>query len=264
MKASEKLSKAIAETSSLLCVGLDPEIAKLPKSIEKSTNGIVKFCTEIINSTRDYASAYKINTAFFEQYGAKGIKAMEEVFANIPSNRFLIADAKRGDIGNTSRAYSKAFFEALNSDAITVSPYMGSDSIEPFLEYENKMIFVLSLTSNKGSADFQRKEFEGKELFKHIIETAENWQRKAEIGFVVGATHPNDISSIREITQNTLLIPGIGAQGGDAEAVLRANGDFPAIINSSRAIIYASNNEDFAEKAAIVAKSTKEMLNKYL
>lgn len=264
MKASLKLSKAIAETRSLLCVGLDPEIHKLPLSVDKSTKGLVEFCTGIINSTKDYAAAYKINTAFFEQYGAKGIEAMEEVFAAVPSERFLIADAKRGDIGNTSKAYSKAFFEALNSDAITVSPYMGSDSIEPFLEYENKMVFILALTSNKGSADFQRIKFSGKELYKSVIETALNWQRRAEIGFVAGATHPLDIASIRDITGCTLLIPGIGAQGGDAEAVLKANGDFPAIINSSRAIIYASNEEDFAEKAAIAAKSTNELLNNYL
>jgi orotidine-5'-phosphate decarboxylase len=263
MRAKEKLLKSQKESSSMLCVGLDPVMEKLPSKIEKNVSGIIEFCKIIIDATKDSVCGYKVNTAFFEQYGAMGISALENVFELIPENKFSIADAKRGDIGNTSIAYAKSVFEILNADSITVSPYMGSDSIEPFLEYEDKMVFILGLTSNKGSVDFQRLISHGKPIYHHVIEIALNWKRNADIGFVAGATHPNDIDEIRKLTHETLLIPGIGAQGGDAEAVFKANKGKPAMINSSRGIIYASSGNDFAEAAFTKVNELNDMIESF-
>lgn len=261
MSAIKKLLEQQKNAGSNLCIGIDPDINKLPNCIAKNIKGVVEFCQKIILATYKLTSTYKINTAFFEQHGFRGLEAMEEVFHSIPSDKFVIADAKRGDIGNTSKAYAKAFFEELKADAITVSPYMGSDSIEPFLEYNDKMIFILALTSNKGSVDFQRLEFDGKPLYLHVIEKSQKWKSLADIGFVAGATHSIDISEIRKYTDKTLLIPGIGAQGGDAKSVMKANQGYPAIINSSRAILYASKEDDYLEAAKSKAIETIEILN---
>ena len=261
MKAIDKLLNSQKETDSLLCIGLDPVIEKMPRGINKDAKGIAEFCLQIIEKTKDIACAYKVNTAFFEQYGSAGVVAMEFVFESMPKNRFIIADAKRGDIGNTSRAYAKSVFEVINADAVTVSPYMGEDSIMPFLDYEDKMIFVLALTSNKGSGDFQKLEYNKKPLYLSVIDTVQKWERKADIGFVAGATHAGEIKTIREHTDHTLLIPGIGAQGGDAAAVLEANAGKPAIINSSRSIIFASDQENFANAARKKAEEFRLMLN---
>ncbi len=265
MKAFEKLKLAIEKTNSILCVGLDTDISKLPDGISKDFAGMVEFNKAIIDATKDIAPAFKINYAFYEQYGIKGFEVLEKTMELIPEDSFVVADAKRGDIGNTSKAYAKSCFEHFNADSITVHPYMGSDSVEPFLSYEDKMVFVLGLTSNKGSKDFQYLQADGKTLYRHVIETTSKWASFENIGYVVGATHPSELAEIREvIPQNCLLIPGVGAQGGDVEAVIKANAGGPAIINASRGVIYASSGEDFADKAREAALNYRNEFNKYM
>lgn len=250
MTILKKLEAIQQKNKSRLCVGLDTEISKLPSAFEKTPENIVEFNKAIIEATYDCVCAYKINFAFYEQYGAKGMDALYETLKCIPDDIITIADAKRGDIGNTSRAYANAIFEDMNFDSITVSPYMGSDSVEPFLEYHNKIVFVLALTSNSGSKDFQRLIADGKPIYRHVVETSQSWKSNSELGFVVGATHPTEVSEIRTFApENVFLIPGVGSQGGDAAATMRANGNAPAIVNVSRAVLYASTGDDFAEKA---------------
>ncbi len=262
MNSYEKLTKAITESKSMLCVGLDSDITKLPEGIEQNIDGIFDFNIKIIEATSEYAAAFKLNFAFYEQYGAAGFEIIKKTIDAIPSNKFIIADAKRGDIGNTSKAYAKSAFDYFNADALTVSPYMGSDSLKPFLEYEDKMIFVLALTSNPGSADFQRLNYEGKPLYINVIEKTATYGNKYNTAYVVGATHPEELSQIREIIpEHYLLIPGIGTQGGDAKAILKANGGKPAVINVSRDIIYQSGLDIFAEAAASRAKYYQELFN---
>jgi orotidine-5'-phosphate decarboxylase len=250
MNAFEKLTGILNKTRSYLCVGLDSEFAKLPPNLRKNPHGIFEFNRRIIEATSDFASAYKINFAFYEEFGSAGFDILHKTIDLIPENIFTIGDAKRGDIGNTSRLYAKSVFEYFRLDSITVSPYMGFDSISPFLEYTDKMVFVLALTSNKGSADFQRLESEGKPLFIHVIEKAKSWTNSNNLGFVAGATHPDEISLIRQYAPSEpLLIPGIGTQGGDVEGVLAAIEGTPALINVSRDIIFTSQDYNFDEKA---------------
>ncbi|GAB5465494.1 MAG: orotidine-5'-phosphate decarboxylase [Candidatus Kapaibacteriales bacterium] len=240
MTAKEKIEQKVKEKCHLLCVGLDTDLSKTPKSITNSVDGLLKFNIEVIEATKDITVAYKLNFAFYERYGHEGMKALKETIKAIPKDIHIVGDAKRGDIGNTSNAYADAIFNDFGCDSVTVSPYMGEDSVSPFLDFEGKMVFILALTSNPGSTDFQRLESEGKPLYTHVIEKSLNWDNpKSDIGFVVGATHPSELSGIRLIAPNsTLLIPGVGKQGGDSEAVLKANGGKPALINSSRAILY--------------------------
>ena len=260
MNSYEKLTEAIKRSDSLLCIGLDSDISRLPESVEKSLSGLFLFNLKIIEATRSFASAYKLNFAFYEQYGSEGFVVLKETINSIPEDKFIIADAKRGDIGNTSKAYAKSVFEYFKADAITVSPYMGSDSLKPFLEYDDKMIFVLALTSNPGSKDFQRLQCEGKPLFQQVIETTSEYGNKYNTGYVVGATHPEDLKLIRKIIpEHYLLIPGVGTQGGDVHAVLDANAGGPVIINVSRDIIYSSGLEIFAEAAAQKAEYYKDL-----
>jgi len=262
MNSFEKLTKSIDVSGSMLCVGLDSDISKLPNGIEKNLDGLLKFNKKIINSCSTYASAFKVNFAFYEQYGSEGFDVLKETMDNMPNDKFIIADSKRGDIGNTSKAYAKSCFEYFNADSITVNPYMGSDSILPFLEYKNKMVFVLALTSNPGSADYQRLIAEDEPIYKHVIKKCAALSENKNIGFVVGATHPDELSEIREIIPDKfLLIPGVGSQGGDIEAILEANKSGPAVINVSRDIIYSSGDQDFAEKAALKARKYKELFN---
>jgi len=226
----------IKEKKSFLCVGLDPD----PRYITNQSP--INFCYSIINSTIDYAVAYKLNSAFFEYCGIE-----INVIAEYAKRRgaFVIIDGKRGDIGNSSSAYAKALFENINADAATVSPYMGYDSIEPFLQYENKTTILLGLTSNEGSNDFQMLKLEnGKRLYEHVIETSLTWQRKSDLMFVVGATRPNELKSIRSIApDNFFLIPGIGVQGGSLQEVIDngMNDNVGLLINCSRSIIYSDN-----------------------
>jgi orotidine-5'-phosphate decarboxylase len=251
---------------SCLCVGLDTDIEKIPTHLLSEKDPVFEFNKQIIDATADFAVAYKPNTAFYEALGSKGWESLQKTIAYIPKNIFTIADAKRGDIGNTSGLYAKAFFEELNVDAVTVAPYMGSDSVKPFLKYKNKWVILLALTSNEGAEDFQLKEFEGRPLYKQVLETAVTWGTEQNLMFVTGATKADYLSEIREIVPNHfLLVPGVGAQGGDMASVFKygKNSNGGLLINSSRNIIYASNAADFNLKARGVAKSMQEEMAQY-
>jgi len=260
----DKLIKQIVAKQSYLCVGLDSDIDKLPAGIPKTAKGVTDFNKAIIDATAPYCVSYKINTAFYESLGVKGWQAMEETLAHIPSTHFTIADAKRGDIGNTSAQYAKTFFEVLPFDAITVAPYMGKDSIDPFLAYTNKCTIVLGLTSNLGSQNFeQQKLASGQFLYESVLEQVATWGSVDQIMFVVGATKAKEFESIRKIIpEHFILVPGVGAQGGSLAEVTKygKNKEVGLLVNASRAIIFASNGNDFAEKAAIAAQDyVKEM-----
>jgi orotidine-5'-phosphate decarboxylase len=236
-----------------LCVGLDTDATKLPLHLINRPNGILEFNRQIINATKDLCIAYKINTAFYESLGAKGWEIMEETLDCIPENIFTIADAKRGDIGNTSTMYARAFFEQLDFDSITVSPYMGSDSIKPFLEFKDKFTIVLALTSNPGSTDFEQQKIGSEYLYEKVLRTTQGWGSPENMMYVVGATKAEALADIRKIVpDHFLLIPGVGAQGGNMNDVLKYGAikqDTGLLVNSSRQILYASNGEDFMEKA---------------
>jgi orotidine-5'-phosphate decarboxylase len=253
----EALVAQINQKQSYLCVGLDTDIEKLPAGFEKNKQGVIDFNKAIIDATAPYCVGYKINTAFYESQGVAGWEAMEATLAHIPSNLFTIADAKRGDIGNTSAQYAKTFFEVLPFDAITVAPYMGKDSIDPFLAYTNKWTIVLGLTSNPGSQNFeQQKLTSGQFLYESVLEQVASWATAEQLMFVVGATKAEDLSSIRKIIPNHfLLVPGVGAQGGSLEEVTKhgKNKEIGLLVNASRAVIFASSGNDFAEKAATAA-----------
>ena len=279
-----QLVEQIRTKQSYLCVGLDTDITKLPKHLFGKPNAVIDFNKAIINATKDYCVSYKINTAFYESQGVKGWEAMEATLQNIPSTHFTIADAKRGDIGNTSAQYAKTFFEVLPFDAITVAPYMGEDSIRPFLEFENKVTIVLGLTSNAGSNDFQQLYMSpynesltmipnltqgntDKRLYEHVLEKVASWGTPNNLMFVVGATRASDLENIRSIIpEHFLLVPGVGAQGGSLEVVSKygLNKDAGLLVNASRAIIFASDGEDFVERAAEVAKEYSEEMMGYL
>ncbi|THG54551.1 orotidine-5'-phosphate decarboxylase [Muribaculum caecicola] len=267
----EELIKNIKSKQSFLCVGLDSDIKKLPAHLLSEPNPIFAFNKAIIDATAPYAVAYKPNMAFYESLGAKGWTALEETVSYIQNNypdQFIIADAKRGDIGNTSTLYARSFFEHLGVDAITVAPYMGQDSVSPFLGYDSKWVVLLALTSNKGSYDFQLTEDKnGKRLFENVIETSQQWASDKEMMYVVGATQGKMFADIRKIAPNHfLLVPGVGAQGGSLEEVAKygMNSDCGLLVNSSRGIIYASSGTDFAEAAArearILAGQMSELL----
>lgn len=263
----EFLINQIRITKSFLCVGLDTNAKKIPFHLQSDHNAVFEFNKKIIDATKDLCVAYKINTAFYEANGVEGWKAMQQTVDYIPSSHFKIADAKRGDIGNTSSQYAKAFFENLNFDAITVAPYMGSDSIQPFLEYKDKFTIVLGLTSNEGSADFQQQKLSENYLYETVIKKVSEWGSKENLMFVVGATKAADISTIRKIIpDNFLLIPGIGAQGGSLAEVSKygLNSDCGLLVNASRAIIYAGNDENFAEAARKVAAGYQTEMKAYL
>lgn len=254
-----ELVQQIQAKQSYLCVGLDTDIEKLPAGLPKNKAGVIAFNKAIIDATAHYCVSYKINTAFYEAQGIAGWEAMEATLAHIPSSHFTIADAKRGDIGNTSAQYAKTFFETLPFDAITVAPYMGKDSIDPFLAYSNKWTIVLGLTSNTGSQNFeQQKLANGQFLYESVLEQVASWGSPEQLMFVIGATKANDLESIRKIVPNHfLLVPGVGAQGGSLSEVTRygKNAAVGLLINASRAIIYASDEIDFAEQAANAAKA---------
>ena len=250
MNSYEKYQIAKEKNNSILCVGLDTDINKLPGGLLKDAEGMLEFNRQIIEATKDLVCSFKINFAFYETLGAAGFEILNKTIEIIPDNIFIIADAKRGDIGNTSKSYADSCFNYFKADAITVHPYMGIDSVSPFLSFKDKFVFLLALTSNPGSNDFQQLICDGKPLFQHTIEKSAEWAGKDNLGYVVGATHPDDLIKIRQIIPDRLLlIPGVGTQGGDTEAILKANNNADAIINVSRDIIYASSGTDFAEKA---------------
>lgn len=267
----EELVNQIRTKKTFLCVGLDPDTEKIPQHLlEDEDDPIYEFNKKIIDATAPYCVSFKPNTAFYEAYGLNGITSLEKTIRYLRTNypdHFLIADAKRGDIGNTSAMYARAFFKRLNTDAITVAPYMGSDSVKPFLQFENKWAIVLGLTSNEGSADFQQLHVEGRDLFLHVIETCATWGTENNMMFVVGATKAKTLIEIRKIIPNHfLLIPGIGAQGGSLEEVCKygINKDIGLLVNSSRNIIYASSGKDFAEKAGQEAKKIADEMKAFL
>jgi len=254
-----ELTEQIKKKKTFLCVGLDTDIDQIPEHLKKIPNAVFEFNRQIIDATIDHCVAYKINTAFYEALGARGWEIMEQTVNYIPGTHLKIADAKRGDIGNTSSQYAKAFFETLAFDAITVAPYMGEDSIRPFLEYEHKWTIVLGLTSNKGATDFELKRLQesGMYLYQHVLEKITTWGTTNNLMFVAGATQAELFSEIRKIVPNHfLLVPGIGFQGGNLTDVSRygMNKDIGLLVNASRAVIYAGEREDFANESAIIAK----------
>ena len=252
----QQLIDQIHQKKSFLCVGLDTDINKIPQDLLTMEDPIFEFNKQIINKTAEFAVAYKPNTAFYEVYGAKGWQSLERTIQYIKLNYpeiFVIADAKRGDIGNTSANYAKAFFNTLKADALTVAPYMGQDSVEPFLGFEDKWVILLALTSNKGSKDFQYLNVGERMLHQQVLQTATTWASSEKMMFVVGATHPEELGEIRKMLPDYFfLVPGVGAQGGDLQAVAKngLNKECGLLVNSSRGIIYASNGFDFADRAA--------------
>lgn len=270
----QKLINNIQVKKSFLCVGLDSDINKIPPHLLSSEDPIFEFNKEIIDATLPYTIAYKPNLAFYESKGWQGLLSLEKTVAYLHSKKdrpFIIADAKRGDIGNTSTQYALSFFgnanEDLNFDAVTVAPYMGEDSVKPFLAFENKWVILLALTSNKGADDFQLLTANGKRLFEHVLETSKRWGNENNMMYVVGATKAEMLKDIRKIVpDNFLLIPGVGAQGGSLTEVVKygMNKDCGLLVNSSRQILYASNGEDFAIAAENAALEVQQEMAKYL
>ena len=262
----DHLISEIRKKKSFLCIGLDVDLNKIPKHLLEEEDPIYAFNKAIIDATHHLAVAYKPNTAFYEAYGIKGWKALEKTINYLNQNYpeiFTIADAKRGDIGNTSSMYAKAFFDDLGFDSVTVAPYMGKDSIEPFLAFEDKHTILLALTSNEGAFDFQTKKIDGKEVYKTVLETSKSWENSKNLMYVVGATKAEYFKEIRSIVPDSfLLVPGVGAQGGNLQEVCKygMNEKVGLLINSSRGIIYASKGNDFAEKASQEAKKLQEQM----
>jgi orotidine-5'-phosphate decarboxylase len=248
----QQLIANIKAKKSYLCVGLDTDLNKIPQHLLQYQDPILEFNKEIIAATSDLCVAYKPNLAFYEAYGSKGLQSLEATMPFIPEDCFTIADAKRGDIGNTSEMYAKAFLETMGFDSITIAPYMGSDSVKPFWAIPEKWAIVLGLTSNKGSNDFQRLTVNGLPLYEKVIRTCMQWGTPDNLMFVIGATHPDDFQHIRSFCpDHFFLVPGVGAQGGDLQALSEhgLNKDCGLLVNSTRGIIYASSGKDFAEKA---------------
>lgn len=263
------LPELIRQKKSYLCVGLDPDIEKLPGHLPKTPEGVLEFCVHIVEATLPYTVAYKLNSAFFEALGAGGWQVMEILFKHLKAKGvYSIADAKRADIGNTSAQYAKAFFEMMEADAITLSPYMGEDSIAPFLQYPDKAAILLALTSNPGHADFEMRTLEnGKKLYEQVLETSQGWPRKGALMYVVGATRGALLAEIRAKCPDAFfLVPGVGAQGGSLKEVseMGMNKQIGLLVNASRSVIYAGNGEDFATKAAQEAWKLQQEMEHYL
>ena len=262
----QQLIEQIQKKKSFLCVGLDTDINKIPQDLLALEDPVFEFNKQIINKTAEFAVAYKPNTAFYEVYGAKGWQSLERTIQYIKINHpdiFIIADAKRGDIGNTSANYAKAFFNTLKADALTVAPYMGKDSVEPFLDFEDKWVILLALTSNKGSQDFQYLNTGERLMYQQVLKTATTWASSEKMMFVVGATHPEELGEIRQLLPDYFfLVPGVGAQGGDLQTVAKygLNKECGLLVNSSRGIIYASNKFDFADRAAEEAQKLQKQM----
>lgn len=254
----KQLLEQIRLKKSFLCVGLDTDLAKIPSFLLDFEDPIFEFNKRIIDATKNYCVAYKPNIAFYEAMGAKGWESLAKTIDYIPSEIFTIADAKRGDIGNTSAMYAKTFFETYNFDSVTIAPYMGSDSVQPFLNHEGKWAIVLALTSNQGAYDFQFEELKsGEQLFQRVLKTTSQWGSDENMMYVVGATKAESLAEIRKIIPNHfLLVPGVGAQGGSLADVCKygLNREVGLLINSSRGIIYSSNGENFAEAATTAAR----------
>ena len=267
----KQLIEQIFTKKSFLCVGLDTDLNKIPKFLLNEEDSIFSFNKAIIDATAPYCVAYKPNLAFYEFYGLKGMEAFEKTITYLKEkypNHFIIADAKRGDIGNTSKMYAQTFFKEYNVDALTIAPYMGEDSVKPFLEYEGKWVILLALTSNKGSHDFQLfEDKDGVRLFERVLSKAQEWGTTENLMFVVGATQGSLFADIRKLAPNSfLLVPGVGAQGGSLQEVCKygMNKDCGLLVNSSRGIIYASSEANFAEIAGEKAKELQQEMEKEL
>ncbi|GGG50320.1 orotidine 5'-phosphate decarboxylase [Croceivirga lutea] len=266
----EDLVVQIRKKQSFLCIGLDTDLEKIPSHLLEEEDPIFSFNKAIIDATHEFCVAFKPNIAFYEAYGIAGWKSLEKTINYLNTNypeQFTIADAKRGDIGNTSTRYAKAFFEQLNFDSITIAPYMGRDSVEPFLAFKNKHTILLALTSNKGAFDFQTKKVEDKTLYEQVLTTSKTYENSENLMYVVGATKAEYLVDIRKIIpENFLLVPGVGAQGGSLEEVCKygMTSNIGLLINSSRGIIYASNQKDYAEAAASKAKQLQEKMAKLM
>lgn len=267
----KQLIEQIFTKKSFLCVGLDTDLNKIPKFLLNEEDSIFSFNKAIIDATAPYCVAYKPNLAFYECYGLKGMEAFEKTITYLKEkypNHFIIADAKRGDIGNTSKMYAQTFFKEYNVDALTIAPYMGEDSVKPFLEYEGKWVILLALTSNKGSHDFQLfEDKDGVRLFERVLSKTQEWGTTENLMFVVGATQGSLFADIRKLAPNSfLLVPGVGAQGGSLQEVCKygMNKDCGLLVNSSRGIIYASSEANFAEIAGEKAKELQQEMEKEL
>lgn len=262
-----QLIEQIRQKKSYLCIGLDTDIAKIPTHLQGEKDPVFAFNKQIIDATKDVCTSYKLNTAFYESMGSKGWETLEKTVDYIPDEIFKIADAKRGDIGNTSSQYAKAFFETLGFDAVTVAPYMGADSVKPFLEYPDKWTILLALTSNSGAHDFELQMAGEEYLFERVMKTAMQWGTPDNLMFVVGATQPHWFERIRDISPDHFyLVPGVGTQGGSLSEISHQamNKDIGLLVNVSRAIIYASGNPDFADRAQSVAMEYQQEMTKFL
>lgn len=262
MKFINKLQKVQRANKSLVCVGLDTDPSKLPRHLGSQKNAVIHFNQSIIEATSDLACAYKLNLAFYEALGERGWHIMKETLAAIPPEIVTIGDGKRGDIGNTAERYAHALYDELGFDAVTVNPYMGFDSVEPFIRDDEHGVFILALTSNEGSSDFQRLIIRGRPLYEKVIQASLKWNTRKNIGLVVGATHPEELEPIRALAPSMpILIPGIGKQGGDLESAVHFGCDARgrlALINASRSILFASSGKDFA---AAARKETLQLRN---
>ena len=263
----EQLVAQIRRKQSYLCVGLDTDLSKIPAHLLQEPDPVFAFNKAIIDATHDLCVAYKINTAFYEAMGLPGWQAMEQTVRYIPPDILTIADAKRGDIGNTSAQYAKAFFEAFDFDAITVAPYMGADSVTPFLAYKNKWTILLGLTSNEGAKDFELQQMGEERLYEKVLRTAAAWDTAGNLMFVIGATRASEFDTIRQLVpHHFFLVPGVGAQGGSLKDISEKamNKDVGLLVNASRAIIYASGGHDFAAAARKVALDYQQEMSPYL
>lgn len=265
MSAIKKLQHSIESSKSMLCVGLDIDPKKVPKSCGESIKGLCRFAIRIIEATSDIVAAYKPNMAFYESMGPDGLSLLKLICSRIPKDVTIILDGKRGDIGNTGGFYAKAVFDIYGADWTTVNPYMGFDSVRPFLDSSDKGAFILCLTSNPGASDFQRQEIQSKPLYHHVARKALSWNKDNNCGLVVGATYPEQLTEIRQTAENMpILIPGVGAQGGDLEKAVSGGTDNfkqPAIINVSRSVLYASAEDDFDLAARAVVEKLNGQIN---
>lgn len=264
----QDLIAQIQKKKSFLCVGLDTDMDKIPTFLKDFNDPILEFNKRIIDATKSYAVSYKPNIAFYERLGSKGWDTLKATLEYIPEEIFTIADAKRGDIGNTSTYYAKTFFEYMNFDSVTVAPYMGEDSVAPFLEFDEKWVILLGLTSNKGALDFQnRKMDDGRFLFEHVVEKAQEWGTPENLMFVVGATRSDLIKKVRETApENFFLVPGVGAQGGSLQDVVQygKTSDCGLLVNSSRGIIYAGSDENFEQEVEQAAQALQRVMAAFL
>lgn len=265
MNATKKIVEIQEKTGSMICVGMDLDRKRMPQNHNATIKGMYDFAVKIIEATSDIVAAYKPNLAFYEELGAEGWSLLEKIIKKIPGDNVIIADGKLGDIGNTAQHYAAAVFERLGADWVTLNPYMGYDAIRPFLDYQGKGAFILCLTSNTGSRDFQLMHVVNKPIYMHVAEKVSYWNKENNLGLVVGATHSNQLADIRSVAgEMAILIPGVGAQGGDLEKAVRGgtnNFKQPALVNVSRSVLYASQEDNFAEAARAEVEKLNTMIS---